>query len=156
MNEIDFETINCIFSSNIEVGGEYYFLLNDCQLLIYQILENNQLDPPNTEKTDTFLHILIPNLIKSLLQLHFVSGDELEADLNFLTLATSICTWGVKQKFKELIEVLPTLLDPNQEFYKSSLSQINIPFSNLKNIEDISFMFASTNLMDLSEHPTNK
>jgi surface protein len=52
---------------------------------------------------------------------------------------------------------LDELKSTKKLFYNSPVIQVNMPFSNLKNLEDISYMFASTNLyhLDLTNFDTS-
>ena len=116
--EDDFQTWMFIFLSSVQAGGDYqYFISSYCDL-VDQILTNNKLSGTLENYTSNFLQEVCPTVLRKILNISYVNGDEKEIIINFLQKTSLLVSWAFcDHNNLELFNSLSIVFDGSQTFY---------------------------------------
>ena len=143
--EDDFQTWMFIFTSSVEADGDYKFFVPGYCRLVDQILENNQLSGVLENYTSNFLHEVCPIVLRKILNISYVYGEEKEIITNFLQKTSLLVSWAFcDQNNMELFNSLSIVFDGSQTYYSRNWNTVPTKYD----VEKISEYFIENSGLD--------
>ena len=119
--EEDFLTWSVILQSSFE-SGEYTSLLPSFIGLVTDITTTSKLHGILEENTDYFLNTVLPDTIRSLLSLGYLSAAERDACTTFLISVLPLISWSAVHDKFTLTQTLMQILDVKANIYSKNIS----------------------------------
>jgi hypothetical protein len=120
--EEDFDTWFTILSTTVSPGGDFSRLLPGFNRLVDQIIANSILSPPLTDRTDTFLNVVVSQVVTAILNIGGVYPADLKPIQAFLISTSRLIVWAAAHDNFALVQSTLQVFEKSSPFYTTNLS----------------------------------